>query len=315
MKIVMLEPLAVSQDVLEELAVPLREQGHSVDFCLAPLSEEEKAEKAKEADVLIIASSPLSTEVLEAAPGVKMISVGFTGVDHVPGDYVTAQDIVVSNAQGYATTAVRDVVFGLVFALLRNIIPCDAVTRQGGTKDGLVGNEIEGKTFGIIGYGAIGSKVGQLAKALDCRVLAFCGEDGCDDADVEAVSLETLLRESDIVSLHVPLTEATKGLLGKEELALMKPTAFLINTARGPVVDTEALAEALNTGVIAGAGLDVFDTEPPLPLDEPLLKAKNTVVTPHIGFSTKESMEKRANIVFENIEMWLEGTPINVKEF
>ena len=218
MKIVMLEPLAVGQDVLEELAAPFREQGHSVEFCLTPLTEQEKAVKAKGADVLIIASSPLSTEVLKVAPDVKMISVGFTGVDHVPGDYVTEHDILVSNAQGYATTAVRDVVFGLVFSLLRNIIPCDTVTRQGGTKDGLVGNEIEGKTFGIIGYGAIGSKVGELAKALDCRVLAYCGKDNCDDAGVEAVSLETLLRESDIVSLHVPLTDETKGLLGKKEL-------------------------------------------------------------------------------------------------
>ena len=315
MKIAMLEPIAVSEDLLNELAKPIRDAGHDVELCLKPLGPEEKAERAKNADALIIANSPLSGELLENAPGIKFISVAFTGIDHVPADTCRKKGVVVSNAQGYATVAVTELTFGLIFACLRNLLPCDAVTRAGGTKDGLVGNELYGKTMGIIGYGAIGGSVANAAKVFGCKVLAYTRskKPGETENGTEFRSLETLLKESDIVSLHVPLTEETKAMINAKTLALMKPSALLINAARGPVVDSRALADALNTGKIAGAGIDVFDLEPPLPKDDPLLSSKNSVLAPHIGFATKESMVKRAKIVFDNVTQWLNGSPVNVK--
>ena len=174
-----------------------------------------------------------------------------------------------------------------------------------------MGFELSGKTFGVVGLGAIGRRTVKLAQAFGCKVLGY-NRSQKDIAGVEQVDLETLLKESDIVSLHVPLTEATKGLIGEAELALMKPTAILINTARGPVVDTAALAKALTDGTIAAAGIDVFNGEPPIAADNPLLKAPNTLLAPHIGFATKEALAKRAVIAFKNVAMYLQGKPQNV---
>ncbi|MFA5524978.1 MAG: NAD(P)-dependent oxidoreductase, partial [Tissierellales bacterium] len=149
--------------------------------------------------------------------------------------------------------------------------------------------------------------------AFGCNVLAYNRTENEDlkNKGVTYLSLEELLKESDIVSIHLPLTKETKGLIDAEKLKLMKKDALLINTARGPIVDNAALADALNNGQIGGAGIDVFDMEPPLPSDYPLLNAPNTVLTPHIGFATKEAMKRRAEITFENINKWLEGNPQN----
>ncbi|MCL2397875.1 MAG: hydroxyacid dehydrogenase [Defluviitaleaceae bacterium] len=315
MKIAMLEPIAVSQELLNQLAAPLEAAGHEVLFCTAPLTADEKAARAKDAEVLIVANSPLSAEFISNCDAARLISVAFTGVDHLPKEVCVAKGITVCNAQGYATIAVRDLVFGFVFGLMRNLVPCNDVVRQGGTKDGLVGNEIAGKTFGIIGYGQIGQAVAQVAKVLGCRVLAHSRSTtpGTSDDTANFVDLDELLTQSDIISLHTPLTSQTKGMIGAEQLAKMKNTAILINAARGPVVDSAALADALNTGQIAAAGIDVFDIEPPLNLDEPLLTTKNTMLAPHIGFATKESMVKRAKIVFDNVEKWLADNPQNVQ--
>ena len=315
MKITMLEPIAVSEDMLNTLAKPIRDKGHEVELCTSPLSVEEKESRIKAANVAIIANSPLPAEWVEGAPNLKMISVAFTGIDHVPQAACKAKNILVSNAQGYATIAVRDLVFGLVFACMRNMKPCDLAVRAGGTKDGLVGDEIDGKVFGIVGYGAIGQAVASVAKAFGCNVMAYSRSKQSGDSDgvVSFASFDEIMARSDIISLHTPLTDETKHMIGSNELKKMKPTAILINTARGPVVDSKALADALNAGTIAAAGIDVFDIEPPLNMDEPLLAAKNTVLMPHIGFATKQSMVKRAHIVFDNITGWLDGKPQNVK--
>ena len=315
MKITMIEPIAVSEDLLNALAKSIRDKGHEVQLCTAPLSPEEKQSRIKGADAIIIANSPLPAEWVENAPNLKMISVAFTGIDHVPGDACKSKNVLVSNAQGYATIAVRDLVFGLIFACMRNMKPCDLVVREGGTKDGLVGDEIDGKVLGIVGYGAIGQAVAYVAKAFGCEVLAYSRskKPGSSDGTANFVSFDDVLAKSDIISLHTPLTGETKHMIGHDELKKMKQTAILINTARGPVVDSKALAEALNAGTIAAAGIDVFDIEPPLNMDEPLLSAKNAVLMPHIGFATKQSMVKRAHIVFDNVIGWLDGKPQNVK--
>jgi D-3-phosphoglycerate dehydrogenase len=314
MKIAMLEPLAVSLECLEKEAAPLREAGHEVAFALKPLTDFEKLEAAKGADVLIIANSPLPAGLLESSPEVKMISVAFTGVDHLQASEIRKRGIIVSNSQGYATTPVAELVFGAAIAALRNIALCDQAARSGKTKDGLVGSELRGKTFGIVGLGAIGKEVAKIAKAFGCEIVAYdnAAEVGSEIEGAKILALDDVLRESDIVSLHVPLTSETKGLIGKEKLALMKKSAVLVNMARGPVVDSQALAGALNNGDLAGAAVDVFDAEPPLPKSEPLLSAKNTVLTPHIGFASKESMVRRAGIAFGNVSAWLAGSPRNV---
>lgn len=195
--------------------------------------------------------------------------------------------------------------------LLRNIAKTEQRCRNGGTKDGLIGNLLCGKTVGIIGAGAIGKRVANICKVFGCRVLAYNRSKVTDSSIDRQVSLEELLQQSDIVSLHCPLTSDTKGLISKERLEQMKKSALLINTARGGVVDQEALAEALREGKIAGAACDVFDVEPPLPKDHPLLNTPNTIVTPHIAFASVESMEQRAEIVFENLYSWLDGKQIN----
>ena len=183
--------------------------------------------------------------------------------------------------------------------------------RNAGTKDGLVGNLLCGKTVSILGAGAIGKKVAALCKAFGCTVLAYSRSPISHPAIDAQVSLEELLKRADILSLHCPLTADTKGMIGKDQLALMKKSAILINTARGGVLDSTALAEALKKGELAGAACDVFETEPPLPTDHPLLHCPNTIVTPHIAFASVESMEQRADIVFHNLYSWLDGKQVN----
>jgi len=305
MRIVMLEPLAVDEKVLNSLAAPLIKQGHEFVACQQKI-DTETAKKAN-ADVLIIANSPLSGEVIRANTNLKFISVGFTGIDHVDLKVCKEQGIVIKNAQGYCTDAVAELTFGHIISVLRNITACDAITRQKGTKAGLVGHELKEKTIGIVGTGAIGTRVAEIATVFGCTVLGYNRTEHPEvkRLGVHHVPLEQLMSKSDIVTLHIPLTSETKLLINKDRIALMKPSAVLINMARGAVVDSEALAQALNDQKIAGAGIDVFETEPPLPSNHPLLHAKNVLVTPHVAFATKESMIRRAQITFDNIVSWL----------
>lgn len=312
MKIAFLEPLGIPQEKLDATVRAALGDAHElVYFPDRRTDADTLAERCAGADAVVLSNFPFRREVIERCPDLKMICVAFTGVDHVDIDCCRERGITVCNCAGYSTVAVADLVFGLVIGLARNILPCDARCRAGGTKDGLVGFELAGKTFGVIGCGAIGSRVAAIAGAFGCRVLAY-SRTVKDLPGVEFVSKETLLRESDIVSLHVPQNKSTIGLIGKEELALMKPTAFLINTARGPVVDTAALAEALKAGTIAGAGVDVFDCEPPIPAENPLLDAPHLLCTPHVAFATAQAFEKRAVIVAENLRAWIAGAPVNL---
>ena len=314
MRIVMLEPLAVAEETVLELAKPLTDLGHEFVFCGAKLTEEEQIERAKGADVFVIANSPLSEKVIEAAPDLKLISVGFTGVDHVP-TLCNEKGILVCNAQGYCTDAVAELTFGLILDIYRNILPCHDRTKEGKTKDGLVGNELKGKTIGIVGTGAIGNRVAEIAKVFGCKLIGYSRTEHADSKaiGIEYRPLDELMQTADIITLHTPLTPETKLLINKERIGMMKPNAILVNVARGGVVDSEALAEALNEGKIAGAGIDVFEVEPPIATDHPLLHSKNTVLTPHVAFATKESMVRRCGMVIDNITAWLDGTPINVK--
>ena len=301
MKIAVMEPLGMEQEKFMQIArAAVGDDVEIVCYDTRTTDVEELGRRGRDADIIAIGNLPFPREVLEKCENVKMLAVAFTGLDHVDLKYCEERGIKVQNCAGYATTAVAELTFGLLLDLCRNIGKCDTAARNGGTKAGLIGFELEGRTMGIVGTGAIGARVAKLAAAFGMDVIAYSRTPG-KVAGVRYVSLEELLAQADVVSLHVPLTEETRGMIGAEELALMKKTAVLVNTARGPVVDTKALADALNSGRIAGAAIDVFDKEPPLDADEPLINAKNTVVTPHVAFATDESMIKRAEIEFRNI--------------
>lgn len=315
MKIVILEPLGVSEEELRNIAKPITDKGHELVIHKDKnLNVEVLKERSKDAEVLVLANMPLKGEVISSAEKLKMISIAFTGVDHVDLKACRDKNLMVCNAAGYSTSSVAELTYGLILSVLRNIVPLDKATREGKTKDGYAQRDLDGKTIGLIGTGAIGSKVAEIAMVFGCKVLAYnrSEKDNLKAKGVKYVSLEELLKESDVVSLHTPLNEATKGLINAEKLALMKNDAIIINTARGPIIDNHALAEVLKEGRIAGAGIDVFDIEPPLAKDDALLNAPNCVVTPHIGFATKEAMVRRAYITLGNIEKWLEGNPQNV---
>ena len=315
MKIVMIEPINISAEKREEYKEEFAEKGHElITYAERAENDAEMIERAKDAEIMIIANQPLSANVINSCPNLKMISVAFTGFDHIDMEACRENNILVSNSSGYANQAVAELVFGLTIDLMRNLKACDQATRESKTRDGLIGNELAGKNFGIIGFGSIGQKTAKIAKAFGCNLLVDNHKEHPigKELGVEYLDIDEVMARSDIISLHVPLKESTEGLIDAQKIGLMKEDAILINTARGPVVDSKALAEALNNEEIAGAGIDVFEMEPPIPEDHPLLNAKNTVLAPHVAFATEEAFLKRAEIVFANIEKWLDGQPQNV---
>ncbi len=311
-KVVLLESLGISAEELASFKKPFEGEVEFVDYAkttdIPTLIDE-----AKDADAMIIANMPMPNEVIAACDKLQFIDVAFTGVDHVGLDAAKAKGVKVSNASGYSNEAVSELVIGMALSVLRNIPQTQERVRAGGTKDGLVGCELKGKTVGIIGYGKIGSRTGELLHAFNCHVLAQSRKFHPEYPDyVEQVSQEELLRRSDIVVLHCPLNDSTRGMINYEKLCMMKRSAILINVARGPVTNEDDLARALSEGIIAGAAVDVFTKEPPLPLDTQMLQAPNTLLTPHIAFASKESMTLRAEIVFDNLRAWLDGGQNNV---
>ena len=312
MKLVIIEPLGVEKDRLLKMAVDaLKDSVEIVYYDTKTTDTQELIERGKDAEIIVVANNPLNEEVINGCKKLKLLSVAFTGVDHIALDACRANGVTVCNCAGYSTAAVSDLVFGMLIMFYRNLAACDERARNAGTKDGLIGCELEGKKFGVVGTGAIGMNVANIAKAFGCEVLAYSRTQK-EVEGIRYVSLDELMSESDIISLHVPSNAQTKGLISAEKIALMKPNAVLINTARGPVLDSQARAVALNADKIAGACIDVFEMEPPVPTDHPLVTAKNTILTPHVAFASKEAMVKRAVIVFDNVVKYLAGNPQNV---
>ncbi len=310
-KVVILESLGIPEEELKkyekafENEVEFAEYEKTTDITVLK-------EETKDADAMIIANMPMPDEVILACDRLQFIDVAFTGVDHVGLNAAKEKGIKVSNASGYSNEAVAELAVGMAIGMLRNIPQVQERVRSEGTKDGLVGCELMNKTVGIIGFGKIGSRSGELFHAFGCRILACSRTVHPDCPDyVKQVPMDTLLQESDIVILHCPLNDATRGMIDYKKLCLMKKTAILINLARGPVTNEDDLARALAEGIIAGAAVDVFTKEPPLPADTQMLKAPNTLLTPHIAFATRESMSLRAEIVFANLRAWLEGGQLN----
>lgn len=318
MKISVIEPLGLSEEELRDIAKSVTDRGNELVIYNNKITDTEELKKrVKDSEVIVLANMPLKAEVINSDDKLKMMSIAFTGVDHVELSALKGKEVMVSNAAGYSTSSVAELTFGLTLSVLRNIVPLDNLTREGKTKDGYSQSDLSGKTFGVVGTGAIGAAVCKIASAFGCKVIAYnrSKKEELKNIGVEYVSLDELLSKSDVVSIHLPQTSDTKGLISKEKIALMKKNAVLVNVARGPIVDNNALAEALKKGEIAGAGIDVFDGEPPLDKEYALLKENKAVLTPHIGFATKEAMVRRAHITFYNIIKWMDGEPQNVVEF
>ena len=313
MNVVILESLGVSPAEMAARKAPFEKNGVVFTEYPKTTDKSELIREAQNAEVMILANMPMPAEVIRACPKLRFIDVAFTGVDHVGLEAARERKIAVSNASGYSTEAVSELVLGMVLSMARNLRAVEDRCRRSGTKEGLVGWEIKGKTVGIVGLGKIGTRSAELFHAFGAKLLS-CSRTIHPDVPefVEQVSLEKLLRESDVVVLHCPLNVTTRDLIDAEKLSWMKPTSLLVNAARGPVVNEDALVKALTQGQIAGACLDVFAKEPPLDPLSPALNAPHTLVTPHVAFATRESMSLRAEIVFENLRAWIDGNQKNV---
>ncbi|RXF73357.1 D-2-hydroxyacid dehydrogenase [Hansschlegelia zhihuaiae] len=278
---------------------------------------EDIVERLKDADIAIINKVPMSADVLKQLPKLKLIAVAATGTDIVDKPTAKAQGITISNIRNYAFNTVPEHVVGLMFALRRAIVPyANSVKRGDWAKSSQFCYfdypiyDIAGSTLGIVGYGAIGKSIAKRAKALEMKVLAYDVYDS-----PELVDFETVLTQSDVITIHVPLTDKTRNMFGAEQFKKMKKNALLINTARGGLVDEQALVDALKSGEIGGAGFDVIAKEPPK--DGNILVEQdlpNLIVTPHVAWASKEAMQILADQLVDNIENFVAGKPSNVVE-
>lgn len=315
MKISLLEPLAVSTEVIERLAEGFKEKGHEFIYYNQKTTDATELKKRSEGcEVVMIANNPYPADVIAELPELKMISVAFTGIDHVGIEACKEKGVMICNSAGYSNQTVAELVIGMAISALRNMTKANQVVRMGGTSVGIGGREICGKTVGIIGLGRIGLMTAKLFQAFGAKVIAFNRSESeeAKSLGIEFKSLEEVLQTSDIISLNLPLNNETRGFISADKIALMKSDAVFINCARGPIVDNAALAQALNEDKLGFACVDVFDMEPPLPNEYPLLSAKNTLLTPHQAFISEESMLRRADIVFNNVYAYLDDMPINV---
>ncbi|HPY67557.1 MAG TPA: D-2-hydroxyacid dehydrogenase [Bacteroidales bacterium] len=277
-------------------------------------------ERSKDADIILTNKTVLDADILKSLTHLKYIGILATGCDDVDTEFAGQMGIIVSNIPSYGTNSVAQLTFALILELCHRVQRQSDLVMEGKwsksmdfTYNDFSLIELASKNIGIIGLGDIGRKVSEIAQAFGMRVLAsdkFLPEN-LYPAGVTMTSLNELLSDSDIVTLHCPLTEETSELINIKNLRLMKPTAFLINTSRGQIIVEEDLAQALNEGIIAGAGLDVLSVEPPS-ADNPLLQAKNCIITPHIGWATHESRSRLMDTAVCNIKAFLAGSPVNV---
>jgi glyoxylate reductase len=287
-------------DALERLAA-----AHDVEVWpeRLPPGREELLSRAPELEGLLsLLTDPVDAELIGAAPRLRAISNYAVGVDNVDLEAAAARGIQVGNTPGVLTDTTADLAVALMLGISRHLVEGDAYVRRGEWRTWepglLLGHDLHGATVGIVGFGRIGQAVARRIEGFGCEILHTSGAGG--------LPLEELLDRSDFVTVHTPLTAETRGLIGDEALARMKPTAYLVNTARGPIVDSEALGRALRAGRIAGAALDVTDPEP-LPAGDPLLDAPNVLVLPHLGSATYATRERMADMAVDNLLAGLAG--------
>ena len=280
---------------------------------------EKLLEEAKKSDALVtLLTDRVDCNLIESSPRLRIIAQYAVGYDNIDIDCATRHGVYVTNTPGVLTDATADLTWALILAAARRIVEADRFVRSGEwykTRTGwhpmmMLGVEVHGKTLGIIGMGRIGRAVAKRARGFDMRVIYYdvvrLPEEVERELGVEYVPLEKLLAEADIVTIHTPLTPETRGLMNRERIRMMKKGAILVNTARGKIVDLDALVEALKDGHLAAAGLDVFPEEP-LPPDHPITKLDNVVLTPHIGSATWETRTRMADLVAENLIAFYKG--------
>ena len=276
------------------------------------ITHEELKEKVKDIDALIcLLTDNIDREIIEAAPNLKCISVYAVGYNNVDVESATEHNIVVCNTPGVLTETTADLAWALIMSCARRIVEADRFVREGKFQGWepmlMLGNDIFGKTLGIIGMGRIGRAVAHRALGFDMKVIYYDPQVNPESlsSDYVSVDLTTLCQNSDFISIHTPLTPETRHLIGEKEFNLMKSTAILINTARGPIIDEQALISALKENKIAGAGLDVYENEPVIP--EELIKLSNVILLPHIGSASYETRTKMALLAAENAIAVIEG--------
>lgn len=282
--------------------------------------QDKVVERVGDASIIFTNKTPLGEDLLVQMPNLEFIGVLATGYNVIDTAFAKQRGIVVSNVPGYGTTSVVQMTFALLLELCQHVQHHSNTVKEGrwtACPDFCYWDypmiELAGKTMGIIGFGDIGSKVGDLATAFGMNIIgnSRTQTDQSHRKNFTWATVPELLQQSDVVSIHCPLFPETKGLINKESLKLMKSSAFLLNTSRGPIIVDADLADALNNGVIAGAAIDVLSTEPP-PAGNPLFTAKNCIITPHIAWATKEARERLMQITIHNLTAYFEGKPINV---
>ena len=312
--------ILITGNLPENVILPLKEKYEmEMNQEDRPMDRQELLLRVKDKQGLLpMLSDSINEEVLNCAPHLKMIANFGVGYNNIDVRLATARGIMVSNTPGVLTDVTAELAFALILSISRRLVEGDRMVREGRFKFWapmlFLGREVTGKTLGIIGMGKIGKAIAVRARAFDMRILYHnrkrINSKEEENMRVEYVDLKTLLKESDFVSLNVPLTEETKHLIGKNELSLMKSTAFLINTSRGQVIDEKALVEVLRARKIGGAGLDVYENEPSL--TPGLTELDNVILLPHVGSGTLETRIKIGTLAVENLIAGLEGrTPPN----
>jgi glycerate dehydrogenase len=317
-KIVVLDGYTLNQGDLSWDA--LKELGELRVFDRTEKNLSSTLEAIGDAEIVITNKTPLTREIMQNAPGVKYIGVLATGYNVVDIKAAREMGITVTNIPDYGTTAVAQFTFGLLLEMCHHIGAHNDAVKSGqwaGHSDFCFWNypliELAGKTMGIIGFGRIGQATAKIATAFGMKVLAYdrTWDERCKDESCRYATLQELLASSDVISLHCPLNHETEGIINTETLKKMKTGVMIINTARGPLIREEDLCQALNSGKVSGAALDVISVEP-INENNPLLKAKNCLITPHIAWAPKEARERLMQIAVENVSWFLSGSPRNV---
>lgn len=298
----------------------LKKYGELKVYDRTPVDDEQEIiRRIGDAEVVYTNKTPISRQIIDASPNLRMISMLATGYNVVDYTYAKEKQIPVTNVPSYGTASVGQFAFALLLEICHHVGHHDKTVHEGKwehCEDWCYWDypliELDHKTMGVIGFGRIGQTTGRLAKAFGMRVLAydsFPNDTGKEIA--EYVSLDELLAQSDVIALHCPLFPDTEGIINKDNIKKMKDGVILLNNSRGPLIVEEDLAEALNSGKIAAAGLDVVSTEP-IKGDNPLLKAKNCIITPHISWAPVESRQRIMDCAVENLRAYVEGKPVNV---
>jgi len=311
MKIVVVDHVYLEEEHIKKL----RSLGDLEVFKDPPKSPDELKERVMAADIVIVGWNDLTKNIIDSAKNLKMVSIWATTCHYADLDAAKERGIVVTHVPGYASEAVAEHTFALLLAAIRKLPLADKHVRRGDFDwRPFGGSELAGKTLGVIGTGAIGCRVAEIARAFRMRILGYDKYPNVKKAEeigMKYVDLHTLLKESDVVTLHVTLTSKTERLIGKNEIAALKKGTVIINTSQGKVVDEKALVDALKSGKLSYAGLDVFEQEPPAK-DNALFKLDNTILSPHIGFHTVEAAKRCTDICIDNVVKFLEGHQQNV---